>query len=80
MYQEIIFMHDYDDPEPFELLEEKGEEAAIEYLSQWDSGEGPEIKQKLWGKADQVFYSEDDYILSYNLGLGYISLCKKISD
>ena len=79
MYQSIVFLHDYEDNEPFRLLNEKGEEAAIYYLSQWDYGDGGEEYKQPWGNSDMVYYSEKtNYVLSYNLWLGYIALSRKV--
>lgn len=54
---------------------------AVEYLAQWDTGDSPEYDSEevpvAWG-ADDMWY-EGDYILSANLGLGYISLAKKLN-
>jgi hypothetical protein len=80
-YYNIVFLHDYEMEEPFEILNEKGEDAAIEYLSQWDFGSESEhcmneSIDKPWGTSDTV-YKKGFYFLSYNEPLGYIGLTRK---
>ena len=80
-YYSIVFLHDYEMEEPFEILNEKGEDAAIEYLSQWDFGSESEhcmseSIDKPWGSSDTV-YKKGFYVLSYNKPSGYISLTRK---
>ena len=81
-YFTIVFLQDdFDTKEPFEILNEQGEQAVIDYLSQWDfEGESENCLSgsidKPWGSSDSV-YCEGEYILSYNEPLGYISLTRK---
>jgi hypothetical protein len=77
-YYNIVFLqNDYETEEPFEILNEKGEDAAIEYLSRWDYC-GMQIGSfdKPWGNSDTV-YEKGSYVLSYNEPLGYIGLTRK---
>lgn len=49
-------------------------EHAIDYLSQWDYGDEQELVEMLsHGTLDDVV-EHGDYILSWNLGLGYVGL------
>ena len=80
-YYNIVFLHDYETEEPFEILNEKGEDAAIKYLSQWDYGGESEncmseSIDKPWGTSDTV-YKKGFYFLSYNEPLGYMGLTRK---
>jgi hypothetical protein len=51
------------------------EEAAVEYLAQWDMGDGGDIHDEpASGNSDDVYETDDGYRLSYNTGLGYIGL------
>jgi len=79
-YIDIIFLQYYDDSTPFDLLKTKSESAALQYLTQWDYGEGAEIRNEPpAGKSDTV-YKEGDYIMNYNLSLGYIGLVRVIHE
>ena len=81
-YFTIVFLQDdFDTKEPFEILNEQGEQAAIDYLSQWDFGSESEnclsgSIDKPWGASDCI-YRKGFYILSYNERLGYIGLTRK---
>ena len=89
VYTNIIFIHDYENTEVKRLLNslylidsgiEDTEEKLINYLSQWDYGDSADISSAPpWGSSDTLYSmdrgsSEDVYMLSYNLGLGYASL------
>lgn len=81
-YCSIVFMQsDTEDvKEPLRILEENGLEAVIDYLSQWDFGGESEYDIPIgdpWGKSDTI-YRKGNYVLSYNLGLGYIGLSRKL--
>jgi len=71
-YQQIVFAQGDDAVEPLEILN-NGEDAAIEYLSQWDCGEGEISEKPSSGNSDYVI-EKDGYRLTYNLRLGYIGL------
>ena len=80
MYQDIVFLNGYDidGREALNIVRNIGEKAAIEFLSGYDYGDNSEIREeKPWGKADQT-YECGEYILSYNIGLDYIALTKKV--
>ena len=80
MYQDIVFLNGYDKDgrRALDLLKNIGEDAAIGFLSEYDYDDNLEIREeKPWGKADQTYESEE-YILSYNIGLDYIALTKKV--
>lgn len=74
-YENVVFAQSDDADEPLEILSEKGEEEAIEYLAQWHYPGEHETNDELQaGSSDTVFESDDGYILTYNNGLGYIGL------
>jgi hypothetical protein len=81
VYQEVVFMQGEEAREPLKVLEDQGEQAALEYLKQWDAGEGGEESEEApWGTSDTVYWNEErhrdeDYVMSYNKGLEYIGLC-----
>jgi hypothetical protein len=76
VYETIVFMQDSNAEEALKILEEDGEDAAVDYLSQWDNGDGgEETKEEPWGKGDTL-YKTGDLVLSYNTGVGYIGLAR----
>ena len=77
-YYSIVFLqNDYETKEPFEILNEKGEDSVIEYLSQWDYGDMQiGSLDKPWGTSDTI-YEKGSYVLSYNEPLTYIGLTRK---
>ena len=74
----MVFIQGEEAIEPLDILDEEGEEAAIRYLSDWDYNEGEETKETPWGTSDKVIYL-NNYYLSYNEGLGYISLTAPVT-
>ena len=77
-YYTIVFVQDYQDPEPLKLVKMKGPDAAIDYLAQWDQGQDSEVNPSTtppWGSSDKTF-DRGDYILSWNEGLGYVALTR----
>ena len=50
----------------------------IEYLSQWDMGEYHDIREDTGAGAYDTVVEEGDYVLTYNLGLGYVGLMRKM--
>ena len=80
-YERIVFMQGEDAEAAMEELDQHGEEAAIEYLAQWDMGDGGDIHDEpASGSSDNVYESEDGYRLSYNTHLPYIGLERIISE
>jgi hypothetical protein len=80
-YSDIILMEGSEAQGVLKLLEEEGEESALEFLKQWNYGESTiqemEEGQTPWGRSDDI-YRKDDYVMSYNKGLGYIGLTQII--
>lgn len=73
--ERIVFMQGSDADEPLRILDESGPEAAIDYLAEWDNGDGGDMADEpSAGSADDVYQSDNGYILSWNTGLGYIGL------
>lgn len=82
-YHDIVFMQGDDATEPLQILDERGEDAAMEYLAQWDYGgenEHSPSTSKPWGSSDHVVQTElgngDIYYLTYNTRYGYIGLVR----
>lgn len=77
-YTSIVFMQGDEADEPLYLLTQYGSYKAIEYLSQRDNGDIGTITDELGeGSQDTVIRSKE-YILVYNLQLGYIGLSRVI--
>lgn len=74
-FESVFFGHYYENSSAiaFELLEENGPSAAIDYLKQWHYYGEHEVVTYPFGDSDHLF-KEGNYILSWNDGLGYISL------
>jgi hypothetical protein len=74
-YEQIVFMQDsQDSEEPLRILDEQGEEAAIEYLAQWHNNGHEFTDRPSAGSNDRTYSRADGYLLTYNLRLGYIGL------
>ncbi len=84
-YRNIIFLQNSQDFDDFHSNKGFGsgvegffnshESEMIEYLSQWDYGEGEEMNDCGAGSNDDI-YNEGNYQLSYNSRLGYAGLCE----
>lgn len=74
VYEHIVFAQGEDADEPLRILDEQGEEAAIEYLLQWDDGECAEVSDASSAGSSDDTFEVDDLILTYNRRLGYIGL------
>ena len=73
-YERIVFCQGDDATEPLDILNAYGEEAAIEYLAEWDMEPGEVFEESASGDSDAVYETDDGFRLSYNQGLGYIGL------
>jgi len=77
LLKHIAFLQGDDAIIPLDMLNDDGEASAIEYLEQWNYGEGERYNCPYWGKNDTV-YTQDDLILTYNILFGYIGLCRRL--
>lgn len=82
-HSNIIFFQDENANEVLTILNEKGEQAAFDFLKQWDYGESPieENNDKdwmPWGNSDRL-YKVGKYVMSYNIPLNYIGLTEIIT-
>lgn len=75
-YERVVFMQGDDADEPLRIIDESGEDAAIEYLAQWDMEPGEMTDEPASGTDDDVHETDDGFRLSYNTRLGYIGLEK----
>jgi hypothetical protein len=75
MVERIVFMQGADADTPLSILDTDGPEAAIDYLAEWDNGDGGDVADEpSAGSADTTYTDDHGYILTYNVGLGYIGL------
>jgi len=82
-YIGIIFLQGHEADEALGILKGEGEKAALRHLMQWDCGDcgdggdggdgGMEREKPSAGFCDEI-YEKNDYIMSWNNGLGYIGL------
>lgn len=80
LYAEVVYLQGGEAVEALDILETRGEDFAIQYLSQWDMGEYNNVysdPRKVAGTKDTI-YESDGYVLIYNEMLDYISLFVKI--
>ena len=87
MIERIIFLeHDSVNQDDYNtvkaLLDEHGEQAAIEFLKRWHyPGEHETADEESAGTADDTFEDDEGYILTWNSGLDYIGLeCRTEDD
>ena len=75
-YVDIVFLDGNNAEEALTILETDGEEGLGNHLAEWDYGEydGQESSDKPWGDADTTFEVAPYYVVSYNTGLGYVSM------
>ena len=74
LYERVVFMQGDDAQEALNILDQQGEDAAIAHLAQWHNPGEHETSRELGAGTSDRTYEKDGYILSYNLGLGYIGL------
>lgn len=72
-YQSIVFMQGEESDKVLRLLDGEGIAAAIDYLSQWDMGDGETSDKPSRGTHDN-YKQVGDFLLTWNEGLGYIGL------
>ena len=73
-YRDIVFMQDEEAEEALGIFEREGVEQVINFLAEWDCGEGTIRPELPCGTSDDV-YQRGDYFLTVNQRIGYIGLC-----
>ena len=77
-YRDVVYQQGDDSYEALQILENYGEKAAIEHLSNlYDHGEGEICMREPWGSDDKVCFM-DGYYLIYNDKIAYIHLCMPV--
>ena len=73
--ERIVFVQGDEADEPLSILDIDGTEAAIEYLARWHyPGEHELAQEPAAGSSDDVFETDDGFVLTWNMRLGYIGL------
>ena len=73
-YEDVVFLQGDEAEEALSILDNDGEEAALNYLAQWHSpGHGMGRNELPHGSSDETF-EKDGYHMSWNSSLGYIGL------
>ena len=73
-YEDVVFLQGEEADEALEILNNQGEDAAMDYLTQWHfPGEHMGSSELNHGSSDNT-YERDGYIMSYNIPLNYIGL------
>lgn len=73
-YEDVVFLQGEEADEALAILDEEGEEAALEYLKQWHyPGEHDARASVGTGSSDDT-YEDDGYTMSWNKRIGYIGL------
>ncbi len=76
-YEDVVFLQGDESIEALDILQNEGEDEALEYLKQWHfPGEHPKIEGRGIGSSDKT-YEKDGYIMFYNTPLEYIGLMAK---
>ena len=78
-YENIVFMQGDEAEEPLNILTSMGEHDALLYLIQWHDPGNHEIGEFPAGSSDRI-YEYDNYIMSYNLYIGYIGVVYIINE
>lgn len=73
VYREIVFLQGSEADESIEILNDKGKEAAIQHLANYDCGEGGIWEALPCGISDHI-YQSGKYTMCVNFGVPYISL------
>ncbi len=80
MIERIIFLQGEDAAAALDLLDTEGEAAALDYLADWDNGDGYARCAEPGAGTDDDVYADGDYILTYNVRLGYIGLERRVAE
>lgn len=79
-YEEVYFAQEHEAEEVLNIIDQKGEHAALEYMKQWHyPGEHMTRPDPGYGSDDEVF-EKDGYILSYNPRIGYAGLVHRVEE
>jgi len=78
-YEDVLFLQGEEADEALGILENEGEDAAMNYLMQWhDLGNHMGMDDLGNGSSDQT-YERDGYTMAWNTRLGYIGLAYDLS-
>jgi hypothetical protein len=73
-------LQDSEAEEALSILDDCGENAALDHLKQWDMGEYDVTMASTGAGSYDSTYERDGYIMTYNTNIGYIGLCLDITE
>ena len=73
-YEDVVFLQGDDAREALNILNSKGEEAALEYLKSWHDEGTHELTNSDYGSDDDYDYADDGYAMYWNPEMGHIGL------
>lgn len=76
-YRHIVFLQGEEAEILIDLCEDHPAKIIESLERDYDTGEGEETDDEPWGEADETFRWKN-YILSWNTGLGYVSLTEVV--
>lgn len=88
-YVSIVFMQGEEASEVLDIIEERGKDEGVEYLSQWDYGDETESAAEFWGhvypteyggaKNDPLVrqFEHGDYSVVYNWNHEWVHLLRR---
>jgi hypothetical protein len=82
-YENIVFIQTENETKDFfDIFDNKGKEAAFEYLKQWHYPGEHETRDNIGnGTSDKLYYfGNEDYCMTINSGLRYVGLTYKIKE
>lgn len=78
-YENVLFMQGDDATEPLEILNDEGEEAALEFMKQfYDSNETYQKMENTGAGTSDKIFKKGGFILIYNTRIGYVGLVHKL--
>ena len=73
-YAPIVFQQGDDATEALKILQTSGLKKCIDHLIQWADGQALEFSETSSSGTDDHFFRQEQYLLTYNLRLGYVGL------
>lgn len=79
-YADVIFLDGDEADSVLDMLDDDGPHAALIHLTDWDYGDGQEVRDvPSWGGDDKLYEADLDglrYVMSWHDGLRYVSLTR----
>lgn len=78
-YRQIVFLQNNEAEALLNTCEDNPAKIIESLIQDYDYGEGEETDYEPWGSSDETFKWEN-YVLSWNSGLGYVALTEVSDD